>query len=641
MSNSVKSIAQIFERKLFRVPDYQRGYSWQKKQLDDFWDDIERLQENKIHYSGLLTVREAILEEDDKFGKWKQEKWLIETDWEPYYIVDGQQRLTTIIILIQAILNKINEQEMLLYESKTNITEKYIKRSRGTLKSFIFGYKYNDPSNKFLISNIFKDDTETYTEPMTVYTVNLKKAFSFFTEKLKDYSSTALDFLFKKITLKLQFNLYIIKDELDEFVVFETTNNRGKPLSTLELLKNRLIYLTTIMSNVNNEENGASFEEERKKLRLQINESWRKIYEYLGKNQEKVLDDDEFLKNHFFMYFGYYTTTAAEYDKQLLDVEFTSKKAIEKKLGIREIDEYTKSIGESAKAWFKVNNPNHPSSSLSSEISVWLGKIIRQNYQPFYTCLLALFLLETSDELLLKILKKMERFYFLIFYITNRQGITKRNKFFHKSHSLYFERKSPESLLEDLNEAIDDRISGFDNSLEKFKIVLKDLLKKDKKVGYYAWQGLPYVLYEYEINLQGSEDRKVEWEDNKNTIEHIYPQNPTDECWVNVFKGFNEEERVKLRNSLGNLLMLSRQKNSKQSNNCFSYKKKHEKNGVMEGYINGSHSEIEVSQNEDWDANSIFKRGLKIMEFIENRWDIDFGDEEEKKELLYLSFLKI
>lgn len=50
------SLSEIFNNKIFRIPDFQRGYSWEERQLDDFWEDIQNLSPNKIHYIGLLTV---------------------------------------------------------------------------------------------------------------------------------------------------------------------------------------------------------------------------------------------------------------------------------------------------------------------------------------------------------------------------------------------------------------------------------------------------------------------------------------------------------------------------------------------------------------------------------------------------------
>ena len=104
-ANSLESLDEIFNKRLFRIPDYQRGYSWEKDQLEDFWDDLERLEDGKDHYTGLLTLKKLsdkqktaeVLTADDM---WKTEKG---SNFEVCYVVDGQQRLTTAIILIQCL----------------------------------------------------------------------------------------------------------------------------------------------------------------------------------------------------------------------------------------------------------------------------------------------------------------------------------------------------------------------------------------------------------------------------------------------------------------------------------------------------------------------------------------------------------
>lgn len=51
--NKLQSLTEIFNEKIFRIPDFQRGYSWETNQLEDFWEDLENLKEDKIHYIGL------------------------------------------------------------------------------------------------------------------------------------------------------------------------------------------------------------------------------------------------------------------------------------------------------------------------------------------------------------------------------------------------------------------------------------------------------------------------------------------------------------------------------------------------------------------------------------------------------------
>ena len=84
----------------------------------------------------------------------------------------------------------------------------------------------------------------------TFYTLNLSNGKRYFKEKLrawhKEEGISGLQGMYRTLTKRFLFNEYIIKDEFDVFVAFETMNNRGKTLSDLELLKNRLIYLTTL-----------------------------------------------------------------------------------------------------------------------------------------------------------------------------------------------------------------------------------------------------------------------------------------------------------------------------------------------------------------------------------------------------------
>src|SRR4051812_36808267 len=104
MQSELKSLSKIFAEALFRIPDYQRGYSWQEKHLRDFWTDIEQLQPGQSHYTGVLTLEPV---KESVYSRWEDDTWIIEAkSFIPLYVVDGQQRLTTAIILLQSILEK-------------------------------------------------------------------------------------------------------------------------------------------------------------------------------------------------------------------------------------------------------------------------------------------------------------------------------------------------------------------------------------------------------------------------------------------------------------------------------------------------------------------------------------------------------
>ena len=98
MESGLKSISKLFTEQIFRIPDYQRGYSWKSKQLKEFWSDLEQLEPLQRHYIGVLTLEKV---PEKTWSAWEDDKWLMSAkSFIPYYVVDGQQRLTTIIVLL-------------------------------------------------------------------------------------------------------------------------------------------------------------------------------------------------------------------------------------------------------------------------------------------------------------------------------------------------------------------------------------------------------------------------------------------------------------------------------------------------------------------------------------------------------------
>ena len=638
--NKLISISEIFNNRFFRVPDFQRGYSWEWAQLHDFWNDLINLKDEKIHYTGLLTVEQVNKKEVSDIEKWKDDLWLIESGLTPYFVIDGQQRITTVCILINEILNLVGDADI-NYNDKNYWSSKFLyKEYKDIYKSYIFGYEKDDPSDEFFKTKILgqaSSSSDKFPE-QTLYTSNLEYSKNFFKEKLELLDSVKIENIFKKVTNKLKFNFYEIDDELDVHVTFETMNNRGKKLSNLELLKNRLIYLTTLFDD----------EDEKRRVRKDINETWKTIYEYLGKNKEIPLSDDDFLKNHWIMYFEYSRKESNVYAYYLLNSKFTTQNIHNKSLTVVDIKEYIDSLSESIKSWFHVFNPSF--SDYNEDIKEYFQKLARVGFGAFPPLLMAVLNKEKSNNKILETLKSCERFSFLIFHVTKRQSNTKNSHFYRQARRYYFDEITVDTLKSDIDWSIDgeddDDYYG-ELDLEKFVIHVTDLYKKNN--GFYSWTGIRYFLYEYELFLKdnASGNIKISWEDydkrkKENTIEHVYPQSPKDNCWDNALEPYNEKGKEILLHNLGNLLLLAQSKNSELQNFCFSYKVKHKnKNGNDTGFFNGSYSEINVSNYSIWTATEIIKRGEEMLAFMEKRWGIDFEEWEiEKEKVLYISDLK-
>jgi uncharacterized protein with ParB-like and HNH nuclease domain len=633
------SISEIFDKRIMRIPDFQRGYSWGSRQLEDFWDDLEKVSLTKIHYTGLLTIEKVNILANNKL-KWNDTLFLLnqsdDKKYTPYYIVDGQQRITTAIILISSILEKLISEIKIGGVDRSILIVKYIKIENQDGKTFLFGYEKDDPSYEYLKAKIFGQvAANILNEPDTLYTKNLEFSKIFFDAKIKDYPKPKLDEHFLKLTENFKFNLYEVDEDLDVYVMFETMNNRGKPLSKLELLKNRLIYLSTILDNS---------EDERNQLREQINSSWKTIYSFLGKNKDRPLDDDDFLKNHTYMYFGYMDKTADLFSEYLLDDYFTTKNVLDRTVRLGNIESYVISIQKSVQKWFEINFPFHPSSSLDDSLKEWVDKINRLKYAPFEPNIMAALLGNPQNSDMLKLLKAMDRYVFLVFKIFQSRQHMGKNLFYGQAKNVYNTKD-----IWDLKRLIEQRTETDTKDYDKnlFQNYLNEILQnvKDKK-GYYAWNGIHYFLYEYELFIQGGEPQKITYDKfiKRDSIEHVYPQNVSDDCWLTPFETYSNDQRVKLKNTLGNLLLLSIPKNSSLQNKCFAFKKRHpslNNPNEFKGYFNGSHSEIEVNAYQDWSAKEILERGINLLNFLEKRWEVRLGTFDEKKKLLFLDFLQI
>ncbi|MDP9454428.1 MAG: DUF262 domain-containing protein [Actinomycetota bacterium] len=339
------SLDSLFKEKLFRVPDYQRGYAWQPEQLRQFWEDILNLPKGRSHYAGVLTLKEipySEIEESDN------EYWLIEDhSYRLYHAVDGQQRLTTFIIFLQAFVDLTRslpenkgkkDGDVFVSDSLSvgDVLDRFLFRTKprgDKYRTYKFGYTVDNPSHDYLRYRIL-DEQGGGAVQETFYTLNLANALRYFSGRLEklyqDEGSAGLENIYKKLTKRFLFNEYVIKDEFDVFVAFETMNNRGKQLSTLELLKNRLIYLTTLYED--HELDAA----DRRSLRNAINNAWKEVYHQLGRNKTEPLNDDEFLQAHWMMYFGYsWRTNFADF---LLKRQYTPRKVHEKIAGEVELE---------------------------------------------------------------------------------------------------------------------------------------------------------------------------------------------------------------------------------------------------------------------------------------------------------------
>lgn len=676
--NELQSLSMIFQNKLFRIPDYQRGYAWQDPQLRDFWEDLINLQPDRNHYTGLLSLKVLSKKEVRNLGN--DDQWLLNNGYRAYHIVDGQQRLTTFVILLNEIVDFVKgipenkelpeESVYLGFESLKDIRAKYICRKMppaGLVTTYMFGYENDNPSAEYLKYKIFGQKYGG-TIRETYYTKNLKYAKQFFAEEIKIYYDafgiSGLSDLYQKLTLHLMFNIHEIEDDYDVFVAFETMNNRGKRLTNLELLKNRLIYLTTLYKEEDlDAENEVA-------LREKINRAWKEVYYQLGRNENEPLSDDEFLRAHWIMYFAYSRKKGDDYIKFLLR-KFSHKSIFESVYASAadagdmidgsepdddeepeleaepietasgeflrpvEIADYVNSLNETAEYWYYTFYPEE-CSGLSMEEKIWLGRLNRIGI-GYFRPIVAVSLIPdvgVSKAERVAFFRAVERFIFINFRMAMYQSSYLSSDYYRKTRELYRQEITIPEITEALNSKTDQ------NAPDAIKVFVTRMNRRFISAdGFYSWRDLRYFLYEYEFTL--AEKHKIEKLDwavltkvvkDRLTVEHILPQTPTKLYWRNQFRQFTAEEIKTLSASLGNLLPLSQSINSGLQNDSFDDKK-------TRGYSNGCHSEIEVSKEPNWDAQHIYERGMKLLRFMEQRWGFMFENEDQMEELLHISFV--
>jgi len=394
----------LFANKCFRIPNYQRGYAWGESQLNDLWDDIMDIQKNgstyRPHYTGAITLQQI-----DVNDLTPAEKKLSSTGMEYYNVVDGQQRLTTIVIMLNALKNKITT-------GKKQLINNYIVTNNNVCR-FMYS-DTNGNSYRFFMKNII-GETNILPFVPTTYTANLEFASSFFDKSFSALKPKELKEFQEKLLTALVFDTKYIQNNLDVQAVFETMNNRGKPLTTLEKLKNRLLYMTSKFDP-------ASVDV--KQLSDDINNSWGLIYETLGKNKNFLLSEDEFLSAYLTLLrepadysfseslaetkvFQMFCNHATKYDFSMARQHNTSIK--EPAVDYNKIHTFVSDIANYVGHWYDVNFPD-----LSTPRGLHLQKIQYLNGSKEMRLFLAelLMLANTQSALVDECLKMVEKVLF-------------------------------------------------------------------------------------------------------------------------------------------------------------------------------------------------------------------------------------
>ncbi|GAA6987906.1 hypothetical protein HpCHC71_15300 [Helicobacter pylori] len=574
----------VIEKGVFEIPSYQRGYAWQDRQLKDFWNDLEHVSKlgDKFHYMHSLTLRE------------------LENEFEnsAFEIIDGQQRLATSLILLG-----------LLAKTTQNKDPKY---SLINLEP-ILSYKYYGLSEAFRAITEEEKDLEAFKT--SFYAKNLIEAYEFFQEKISDTPVETLEKMFDALIKKMLFSVVGLNDNrIDPFSSFETINNRGKDLSTLELLKNRLHFVAHKICE------GKKLE----KLQQEINDTYTIIYHDLRQFEDDHLEG--FLKHFVAYYYG----EKGDFKKRLLEMEFNAHKRYTDNTNFNEeyekIDDLLFYLSYSSKVWNFLHTLDEKSITLivddnkKLEIEITpkmrslLEKMRRLNAlseNAFLPLLLSLLTIQragksaneqpyTTKELE-GLLEHLERFGFLIYGVAGKN--TAKNEWIELAFKAIqaYRFWGDKITIEDLPTLEKNFFKGEHSGLE---LLEESIHSKKNTEKWYRWgKALNYLLYEYE--LYHNPETTLNFDGSIESIEHILPQKPD--------QGYSAKEKNWAKNpnivhALGNLLLMAKNANSSLSNKPFDEKRKE--------YLKGSYSEKEVAKNASFGVEQIKERSEKLLDFL-------------------------
>lgn len=622
----LQSIQEIFQDKLFKIPDYQRGYAWEEKQWQDMIDDIEIMEDNQEHYTGTLVINlneetQEIYDDDGNIFKL-------------YDVVDGQQRLTTISILLNQLAIEFSKFDVKQKQLSKGIKKKYIATTMNDDK--LPKLTLNKDTNEFYKKNIINDGNSIISAKiLSEQRLQEAKEYfeSYFKEKadeMKKYNEDAeknyilwLEKIYSKITIRMKLTVYLVPQATDVGVIFEVMNNRGKVLTEMEKVKNYLLYIASKLTC-----NGG------RELGEDINKTWTYIFESLMTADAGVWDENQLLRFNWIMSIDYNSKNWNGSDS--VKNRYNLKKYKGKHDELRnDVRKYVSLLKECCGAYCDIINPSRESAfanytsdkDMIKKIKEMSYKFLRVDAVASFVPILMATRIRYSNNpnIYLDVLDICEKFAFRIYRLEEKRSNAGQSSLFKYGYMLFNEEITVEEVIDNIKE-----LTLYYVSEEEFIDSIDGLGEN-----WYSWYGLKYVLYEYEVFKADKNPVLMDWvylkkKDKKDSIEHILPQTPNKEYWTNRW---TQEQIENATHDIGNLVMTF--DNSVYSNKGFDEKKgAPDKKGC---YANSSlFTERELTKFNEWTYETFLERRKEITNWMKERWKIELNkvidievDEEE------------
>lgn len=591
METRTETVASLFQDGLFDIPSYQRSYSWEEEQLQDLLDDLRYLPEESDHFFGNIIL-------DKKDEQYKTDRG---RRFDVYDVVDGQQRLTTALILLHAAteFDEIVEETV----SEDNLIYPVDERPR---------LMPQDQDEEYFRDSLFGSAN---LERETPSQEHLEFARSFFESEFEDPPS---DVTVRDISERLRYDCKINVVEIDDgseaASIFESLNDRGKPLSSLDKTKSFLMYMDDRSSN-------------RGALETKINQWFGSIYKELfvlsnGHERVKDFDEDSFQRFHWGIYDGY---DSDEYFNSLDTLKDRLRQRY--RSGDNEavqdgIEEYTRNLREAASAFSSLFYPSQRPAQVEDSLErlLELGRLA--NVLPV---LMAAQMEYGDDEpdKMAEIIEYCETLVFRVYATDGRRADTGRGRLVRLAHSIH---SDDSYTFEDVLDRLDSITQIYADD-DRFGRKLRDPDFYDMM----SSQDIRYLLHHYGENLdvEMQEDPQRDLKQILSTsfeVEHILARNLPEEHIPEKLRD-DFEENV---HRLGNLTIASEYWNKNYGNLPFEQKKVAPSEEGREAEYKSSTLRVQqaLADYEDFGLREIKKREDAIAEFALEEWDVKSSEHD-------------
>ena len=555
------SLDRLLNNRLFRIPHYQRAYSWQSKQRNDMFQDIKKLSGNDKNFHFMATV----------VGLRRDTRRIVSDEYNEIEVVDGQQRLTTLVILLKTIQKKLDRSDNLKNQAQ-DLHKLLVKQDAASLILLQTNHDRSEYFANFLRHGTYPSVSEAHTLADRELLMAIRECESF-VDKWDDQIE-----LLGIIKNQLKFIFHEINDEAAVYTVFEVLNNRGLHVSWLDRLKSMLM-------SVAYEDNQGNRSEHINEL----HQIWGRIYEAIGLHQGLSTESLRFC-------------ATLKSPSQLSRV-FDEEKAVQSLMNqcnsnaaeAIAVSEWLCVVTNTVNRFLKDKSHSRSAVTKIAQARLLAVAIILRNF---------------SGRKEKTLLDQWEKTSFRIYGLCRKDARTGVGSYVRLAWDILNDTESDAGKISESMKAI---------SIEPNHIISTALRQLKNTNCYEGWEDeLRYLLFRYEEYLaekQGQRFRSEQWnriwqESAAKSIEHILPQSRGSQ------EPLENQEGVFIHR-LGNLLLLPPGLNSSLQDREPEAKVNDYRNT---GLLIAANVAQTIERDGEWGIEQIEKREQELLHWIEREW---------------------